>query len=50
MLDYYLHPCVCYLYESRHYLREQADEAISGNPLHHFGLHLDGRQVNGVVS
>lgn len=42
--------CVCYLYESWHYLRQQAHQALAGNPLHHFGLHLDGSQVDGVVS
>lgn len=31
-----------YLYESWHYLRQQADQAVTGNPLHHFGLHLNG--------
>lgn len=41
---------VCYLYESWHDLRQQADESLTGNPLHHFGLHLDGSQVDGVIS
>lgn len=40
---------VCHLYEPRHDLGQQVDQAISGNPLHHFALHLDGRQVDGVV-
>lgn len=40
----------CHLYEPWHYLGQQADQSLFGNPLHHFGLHLDGSQVDGVVS
>lgn len=30
------------LYESWHYFRQQVDQTVTGNSLHHFGLHLDG--------
>lgn len=38
-----------YLQQARDDIGEELQQGVLGNPLHNFGLHLDGGEVDGVV-